>query len=85
MRNNVTVYIAVGMSPTGWSIVSREGVSSGGSGLESHRGSMAVQYMYPVTAGNTYTYYANAWKTPSSDTSDVTLYYGYMTAVFYAT
>ena len=86
LRNNVTVYLGIGTTPTdNPEIFTRTGVELGGSGTEDLRGSMAVQWVYNATAGNTYAFYAVTSQYPSSDTGPKTLYHCYMTAVFYAT
>jgi len=46
---------------------------------------ITAQALVPVTQGNSYTFYATGYKSPTSDAQSVYLWYPYLTAVFIPT
>jgi hypothetical protein len=86
MYNNNTVRFGLGVTPISFDLGSiQAGVLNVGSTNVIARHSLTAQAMYTVTEGNTYTFYATAWRQSYNDSPQMSLSEIYLTAMFFAT
>jgi hypothetical protein len=86
MYNNNTVRFGLGTYPGSFDLGSiQDGVLYVGSTTELARHSLTAQAVYSVTEGNTYTFYATAWRQTYDDSPQMSLNQVYLTAMFFAT
>jgi hypothetical protein len=86
IRANQSCFIGLGTTPTIYDLNTViVGVDSGGSETEVLYSGFANQAVVPVTAGNTYTFYANAQRVSDLDSALISLDGVYLTATFLAT
>jgi hypothetical protein len=85
-KNNNTARLGLGSSPNSFGLGSHlAGVAYAGPVTERGYYSMTVQAVYNVTEGNTYTFYATAWRGTHNDWTYISLIDVRLTATFLAT